>query len=249
MKKAKMVILPLLIGILLLSLTACSNASAAAGSTSTASANGSTIEGTATEEVSISQKLLLGTLMLEDTDLAVTPEQATELLPLWKAVKSLSSSDTTAAVELEAVYTQIQDAMSSDQLKSIEGMEIGADSMQTVMDKLGIEMTRPGDDANGTEMTEEQRAQMLERMQAQGGSGGGPGGGGGPDGGEPGGGGGAPPAGGGGDFGGGDFAGGAPGAFPGGEDGTTQGQSGTRGGFNNFLMDPLIELLTTRAAE
>jgi len=245
MKKTKLVTLSLLIGTLLLSLTACNSTSTApTAASSTAVEEAAAVQ--ETQETPISQKLLLGTLLLEDTDLEVTPEQAAELLPLWKAVKAIATSDTAAAAEIEALYRQIQESMTASQIKAIEEMETGADSMQAVMDNLGMEMARPGSGAGanaGAEMTEEQRAQMFERMQAQGNTSGVPGGG--PGGGQGGGGGfggGVPPAGG-------DFTAGDPGALPAGEDSATQNPGAARAGFKNFLVEPLIELLTTRAAE
>jgi len=241
MKKTKLVALSLLIGTLLLSLTACNSTSTApTAASSTAVEEAAAVQ--ETQQTPISQKLLLGTLLLEDTDLAVTPEQAAELLPLWKAVKAIATSDTAAAAEIEALYRQIQESMTASQIKAIEEMETGVESMQAVMNNLGIDMAGPGGGAGanaGAEMTEEQRAQMLERMQAQGNTGGVPGGGPGGGGGF---GGGVPPAGG-------DFTAGDPGALPAGEDSATQNPGAARAGFKNFLVEPLIELLTTRAAE
>ena len=53
----------------------------------------------------IESKLALGTLILEDGEQAVTAEEAKTLLPLWKAVKSLSSSQTASQDEINALYT------------------------------------------------------------------------------------------------------------------------------------------------
>jgi hypothetical protein len=66
--------------------------------------------------------LLVGTLKLEGTDLAVTPEQAVELLPLWKAVKTLGSSDTVAQEEIDALYAQIKETMTVEQMAAIDAM-------------------------------------------------------------------------------------------------------------------------------
>ena len=46
--------------------------------------------------LSVPMQLVLGTLMLEDTELSVDSNQAAQLLPLWKAARSLGSSDTAA---------------------------------------------------------------------------------------------------------------------------------------------------------
>ena len=59
--------------------------------------------------------LILGTLKLEDTDQAITSDQASELLVLWKAMRVLSSSDTTSQAELDALFQQIKDTMTADQ--------------------------------------------------------------------------------------------------------------------------------------
>lgn len=58
----------------------------------------------------LESKLAIGILKMEGTDLAITPDQAKTLLPLWKAVKTLSTSATTSPDELNAVYRQIEEA-------------------------------------------------------------------------------------------------------------------------------------------
>ena len=64
-------------------------------------------------------RLALGTLKLEDTDNAVTPAQAAELLPLWRMIEGGSlKSDT----ETSAVLKQIEGKMSGPQLAAINVM-------------------------------------------------------------------------------------------------------------------------------
>ncbi len=94
---------------------------------------------TAASAVDIQAKLAIGTLMLEDTDLAVTAEQAKQLLPLWKAVKSLSASNTASQAEIQALYEQIQETMSPEQVQAIQEMEITPEKTQALMQKLGME--------------------------------------------------------------------------------------------------------------
>jgi len=53
-------------------------------------------------------RLALGTLKLEGTDQAVSTSQAAELITFWQAYQSLSNSDTSSDVELEALVKQIQ---------------------------------------------------------------------------------------------------------------------------------------------
>src|SRR6266498_609956 len=47
----------------------------------------------------VEQKLGIGILKLEGTSQAVTARQAQDLLPLWKAVKTLSTSNNTSPQE------------------------------------------------------------------------------------------------------------------------------------------------------
>jgi hypothetical protein len=88
--------------------------------------------------------LLVGTLKLEGTDLAVTPEQAVELLPLWKAVKTLGSSDTVAQEEIDALYAQIKETMTVEQMAAIDAMTFTREDLSALMTQLGIENTLPG---------------------------------------------------------------------------------------------------------
>jgi hypothetical protein len=189
----------------------------------------------------IEQKLAIGTLKLEDTDLAVTAEQARDLLPLWKAVKALSSSETVSQDEVNAVYTQIQEAMTEEQIAAIKEMSINPEDMQALMQEFGIEMEMPQGGNTPKEMTEEQLATLQAqrsamRQQGQGRrQGGGMPGGGMPGGGD------MPPGG---------MEGGMPGGMPNAEGTPQPGMGrprGAGGGFNTTLVDPLIKLLQERA--
>ncbi len=84
--------------------------------------------------LSIQGQLALGTLQLEDGELAIDEGTAAELLPLWQALQSLMNSDTTAAVELEAVVNQIQDSMSAAQIEAIADMKLTEDSLTSMME-------------------------------------------------------------------------------------------------------------------
>jgi hypothetical protein len=149
MNKRTYPLLLALAAIVLLVLTGCSGAEQATDSQSAAqSAGGNTA-------TSLPMQLALGTLRLEGGDLAVTPEQAASLLPLWKAANTLSQADNVAGDELNAVFEQIQEAMTAEQMASIESMEISRDTMTQVAEELGLEMPNPM--AN---LSEEQRAQM-----------------------------------------------------------------------------------------
>ena len=82
-------------------LTACASAT----TTSTVSTS---------NNLSTAAELVLGTLKLEGTNATVTSTQATQLLTLWEGYQSLSDSDTSSQVEVEALVKQIQGTMTTD---------------------------------------------------------------------------------------------------------------------------------------
>lgn len=90
-------------------------------------------------EMPVQTQLMLGTFMLEGTDLEVTAEQAPELITLWKALQALSTSDTSAEAEIEAVVNQIQDAMTSEQLAAIQEMDLTQESLRIMMEELDLQ--------------------------------------------------------------------------------------------------------------
>jgi len=96
-----------------------------------------------TFEVPASDQLLIGTLMLEDSELAVTHEQATQLLPLWQLMKSLAESDTTVQAEINAVLKQINQQMTAEQLAQIQTMDFSGQSMFQVLQDLGVSSNLP----------------------------------------------------------------------------------------------------------
>lgn len=126
-----------------------------------------TAQSSETDQAGLETKLAIGTLMLEDTDLAVTAEQAKQLLPLWKAVRSLSSSDTVSQAEIQALYDQIQEAMSAEQIRAIQTMEITPQETQALMQKLGIE--GGGFMAGGSNLSENDIATRTAERQNSGG--------------------------------------------------------------------------------
>lgn len=83
-------------------------------------------------------QLIVGTLELDGTEWAVTPEQAAELLPLWKAVRSLSESDTAAEAEIEAVVDQIGASLTDEQLQAIAQMQLTQEDLFGTIQELGV---------------------------------------------------------------------------------------------------------------
>ncbi len=79
-------------------------------------------------------QLALGTLMLEETEHAVTSDQAKTLLPLWQALQG----GVTAEDEIKAVLRGVEGTMTEEQLAAIVGMSLTQQDMQSWMDELGM---------------------------------------------------------------------------------------------------------------
>lgn len=86
----------------------------------------------------VETQLAFGTLQLEDTNLAVTAEQAEELLPYWRVLQSLTQSGTAADAEINAVVKQIQDSMDGEQITAIAAMELTEEKLQTMIEEGAI---------------------------------------------------------------------------------------------------------------
>lgn len=84
-----------------------------------------------------SSQLALGTLRLEGTEEAVTPAQAVALLPLWQAIQGggLQSN-----MEINAVLKQIEGKMTAEQLTAIAAMQLTAEEMRTWAQEQGVGM-------------------------------------------------------------------------------------------------------------
>lgn len=167
----------------------------------------------------VTSQLMLGTMELEGTEHAVTPAQAKTLLPLWQAFQGNTLRDN---AERSAVLAQIEKTMTPAQMEAIAAMQLTFSDMQTWAESQGISMSPPGggqggpsSDARATmqarfgNMTEAEREAMRATAQAGGG-------------------------------------------LPGGGQGGGQGGEGRRmggAGMMGPMLEPLIELLTQRAAE
>lgn len=89
-------------------------------------------------ELSPSMQVAIGTLRLDETDNAVTAEQAQELLPLWQTMQVLSESDTAAQQELDALVEQIQETMTAEQRQAITDMNLTRKDMMSVLQEQGL---------------------------------------------------------------------------------------------------------------
>lgn len=79
-------------------------------------------------------QLALGTIMLEETDHALTSNQAEILLPLWQALQG----GVTAEDEIKAVLRGIEGAMTEEQVAVIADMELTKERMQSWMEEQGL---------------------------------------------------------------------------------------------------------------
>lgn len=124
----------ILITLLALTLSACGGASDSTGAATTSQTDPSA------QTLSGASLLIIGTFKLEGTGQAVTSEQASELLPLWQVYQSLSTSDTAASEEVDALVEQIQTTMTSEQMQAIEEMQLTQEDVFALMQEQGIEM-------------------------------------------------------------------------------------------------------------
>jgi hypothetical protein len=99
-----------------LTLTACASTARRPGAASSG--------GPAAVELPTQTKLVLGTINLEETDNAVTAEQAKELLPMFYVLQGLNDSDTAAQEEIDGLVNQIQETLTADQVQAIDNMSL-----------------------------------------------------------------------------------------------------------------------------
>lgn len=224
----KMIYLGLLISIIL-SLTACS----ASGETAQPSADiAPQNHPQPPADMVVESKLAIGILKLEGTQNAVTSDQAKTMLPLWQAVKSLGKTTNTTDIEMNALYQQIEDTLTAEQLQAIKDLGITPDDQKALMEQYGIQIPR---ELSGN-FDPNQMATRIASRSSEGGSilGGGPGSG----------------MGGAGGF----AAGGPPGAASNQENiqAAPQAEQFSRGefrsGMNMLFADSLIKLLEKRAS-
>ena len=88
--------------------------------------------------LSSATQLLAGTLKLEGTDLAVTANQAKQLLPLWQTLQELSNSNTSADQEINAVVDQIKSSMTAQQMAKITAMKLTQQDIMSLMSQTGV---------------------------------------------------------------------------------------------------------------
>ena len=86
-----------------------------------------------TGKLPVQTQLILGTVLLEETDYAVTTEQAAQLLPMWYVLQDLNESAAAAQEEKDGLVNQIQETMTDDQIKAIADMQLTREDMLALM--------------------------------------------------------------------------------------------------------------------
>lgn len=125
------------------------------------------------DATSVRNQLALGTLKLEGTAQAVTPEQAQALLPLWQAMVALTGNTMTVPEEMDAVENQLLAGMTPEQLKAIDDLQITNTTVNEFYAEKGIVMPtqQPGVTRNPGAMRslpEADREATRTAMQASG---------------------------------------------------------------------------------
>ncbi|HDD62380.1 MAG: hypothetical protein DRI65_08225 [Chloroflexota bacterium] len=127
-----------LLFVVVMLLTACGTADKVVDEVDTIGEQRAKLQGDYENALSPALQLVVGTLMLEETDLALDAEMATTLIPYWKLYTTLTESDSTALEELDALVNEIEGLMTTDQINYIVGLELTQESMLTIIEELGI---------------------------------------------------------------------------------------------------------------
>jgi len=99
---------------------------------------------TAAAALSEAAKLVVGTMKLDGTAQVVTTDQAKTLIPLWQAYQVLANSSTAAQAEKDALLAQIKAAMTTEQLKAIDAMNLKESDLQSLFTQRGFNPTYEG---------------------------------------------------------------------------------------------------------
>lgn len=172
----------LVLAFMMIFASACSSAPATISNSATqasAAVSGTPAPGTQTA-LSENLTLLVGTLELDGTSHSVNAEQAAELLPLWKALRTLSQSESAAIEELEAVLYQIRETMTEEQLDAIAAMQLTRAEMAALLQEYGLSQglgtgEGPSPERQATAQALRDSGQMPAGGGFFGGQGGGPG--------------------------------------------------------------------------
>jgi hypothetical protein len=109
--------------------------------------------------LAVRNQLAMGTIELNQTDLAFSAEQAQTLIPLWQALRSTQQGGGTAQAEVSALLSQIEAAMTPEQIQFIADMKLTFTDMQSWASANGITLgSNGGTPGQGSGMSPEERA-------------------------------------------------------------------------------------------
>jgi hypothetical protein len=130
----KQIILLVGLWLVLAGLSACSGGAVAAKDAPASGVLNADYE----DALSVELQLAIGILELHGTENAIDAQAAAELLPLWKAVRSLSESESAAAEEIQAVFEQIEETMTPEQVQAIAAMQLTREDMTELAQEMGL---------------------------------------------------------------------------------------------------------------
>ena len=114
-----------------------------------ASSKSSTPTSKVTEKLPTQTKLILGTINLEETDYAVTAEQATELQPMFYVLQELNKSGSAAQEEITGLVSQVQQVLTDDQIQAIDDMSLSMKDMAAITQVNNSSNTSPASSTSG----------------------------------------------------------------------------------------------------
>lgn len=80
----------------------------------------------------------VGIIKLEGTDNAIDSGTAANLLPLFKALKALSTNSNTSVAEISALNKQIKNTLTAEQLTAIENLKITTADVSKLLQENGL---------------------------------------------------------------------------------------------------------------
>jgi uncharacterized protein YceK len=124
--------------------------------------------------LSVRNQLALGTLQLDGTPNTIKADQAKTLLTLWQALRGTTQSGASAQAEVNALLSQIEGALTAQQLAAIKDLKLTQTAFQQWATANGITMgTGSGQPGSGQGLSPEARAtrQASEGRTGQSGAG------------------------------------------------------------------------------
>jgi hypothetical protein len=130
--------LTMILAVVLVACGAKTNAAATSRNAGAYGTDGTPVARNFNQPLPLAEQLLIGTIKLQETGNAVDAKTAAELIPLWQAYAQLTSSNTAAQAEIDAVVTQIQDTMTTQRIQAITDMKLTRQDMLKTMSDLGL---------------------------------------------------------------------------------------------------------------